>query len=54
MHIVDDFKAKMFLRMNILSLKRINIDVNEKKLLIKNYNDLIMNIQVKIKDNINI
>ena len=34
----------MFLKMNILNLKRINIDVNEEKLLIKNYNDLIMNI----------
>ena len=30
--------------MNILNLKRINIDVNEKKLLIKSYNDLITNI----------
>ena len=34
----------MFLKINILNLKYINIDVDEKKLLIKNYNDLIMNI----------
>ena len=44
MHIVDNLKAKMLLKTNILDLKRININVNEKKLLIKNYNDLIMNI----------
>ena len=34
----------MILKINILNLKYINIDVDEKKLLIKNYNDLIMNI----------
>ena len=44
----------MLLKTNILNLKCINIDVNEKKLLIKNYNDLIINIQIKIKDNVNI
>ena len=54
MYIVDDFKAKMLLKTNILNLKRININVDEKKLLIRNYNDLIMNIQIKIKDNVDV
>ena len=44
----------MLLKMNILNLKRININVNKKKLLIKSYNDLIMNIQIKIKNNVNV
>ena len=44
----------MLLKTNILNLKRININVDEKKLLIKNYNNLIMNIQIKIKNNVNV
>ena len=54
MYIIDDFKAKMFLKTNILNLKRISININEKKLLIKNNNNLIMNIQIKVKDNVNV
>ena len=44
MYIIDDLKTKMLLKTNILSLKYININVNEEKLLIKNYNNLIINI----------
>ena len=44
----------MLLSINILNLERINIDVNEEKLLIKSYNDLITNIKIKIKNNINV
>ena len=44
----------MFLNINILNSKRININVNEKKLLIRNYNSLIMNIKIKIKDNVDV
>ena len=54
MYIVDDFKAKMLLKTNILNLKRININVDARKRLIRNYNDLIMNIQIKIKDNVDV
>ena len=44
----------MLLNTNILDFERMNIDVDEKKLLIKNCNDLIMNIKFKIKNNVNI
>ena len=44
MHIIDDLKIKMFLKINILNLKRISINIDGKKLLIKSYNDLIANI----------
>ena len=44
----------MFLKTNILDLKRININVNKKKLLIRSYNDLIINIQIKVKNNVNV
>ena len=44
----------MFFDLNILNLKCININVDEKKLLIKSYSDLITNIQIKIKDNVNV
>ena len=44
----------MLFDINILNLKYININVNEEKLLIRNYNDLIMNIQIKIKDNVDV
>ena len=54
MYIIDNFKAKMLLKTNILDLKRISIDVNEEKLLIKSYNDLIMNIQIKVKNNVDV
>ena len=54
MHIIDNFKAKMLLSTNILNFERININVDEEKLLIKNYNDLITNIKIKVKDNINV
>ena len=44
----------MFLNINILNSKHININVDEKKLLIKSYNNLITNIQIKIKNNVNV
>ena len=45
----------MLLNINILNLKRISIYVDEKKLLIRNCNDLIIkSIKIKIKNNINI
>ena len=44
----------MLLNINILNLKYININVNEKKLLIKTYNNLIINIKIKIKDNVDV
>ena len=44
----------MLLNINVLTFKLINIDVDEKKLLIKSYNDLITNIKIKTKNNINI
>ena len=53
MYIIDDLKTKMLLNMNILGLERMSIDVDKEKLLIKNYNDLIMNIKIKIKNNVN-
>ena len=44
----------MLLNTNILNFERINIDVDEEKLLIRSCNDLIMNIKIKIKNNINV
>ena len=54
MYIVNDFKAKMLLNTNILDFKRMSINVDEEKLLIKSYNDLITNIKIKVKNNINV
>ena len=54
MHIIDDLKIKMLLNTNILDLERMNIDVDEEKLLIKSCNDLIANIKIKIKDNVDV
>ena len=54
MHIIDDLKTKMLLNMNILGLERMSIDVNEEKLLIKSCNDLITNIKIKIKNNVDV
>ena len=44
----------MLLNTNILNLERININVDEEKLLIKSYNDLITNIKIKVKNNVNV
>ena len=54
MHIIDDLKTKMLLNINILDSERMSIDVDEKKLLIKNCNDLITNIKIKAKNNIDV
>ena len=54
MYIIDDLKTKMLLNINILNFERMSIDVDEEKLLIKSYNDLITNIKIKIKNNINV
>ena len=54
MHIIDDLKIKMLLNVNILDFERMNIDVDEEKLLIKSCNNLIINIKIKIKNNVNI
>ena len=44
----------MLLNINILNLERININIDEEKLLIKSCNDLITNIKIKIKNNVNV
>ena len=54
MHIIDDLKAKMLLNINILNFERMSIDVDKKKLLIRSCNDLIINIKIKIKNNIDV
>ena len=54
MYIVDDLKAKMLLSINILDFERININVDEEKLLIRSCNDLITNIKIKVKNNVNV
>ena len=54
MHIIDDLKTKMLLNTNILNFERMSIDVDEEKLLIKSCNDLITNIKIKIKNNVNV
>ena len=54
MHIINDLKTKMLLNTNILDLERMSIDVDEKKLLIKSYNDLITNIKIKAKNNVDV
>ena len=54
MHIIDDLKTKMLLNINILNFERMSIDVDEEKLLIKSYNDLITNIKVKVKNNVDV
>ena len=44
----------MILNINILDFKRININFDKNKLLIKSCHDLITNIKIKIKNNINL
>ena len=44
----------MLLSTNILNLERININVDEKKLLIRSCNDLITNIKIKVQNNIDV
>ena len=49
--VIDNFKAKMLLITNILNFEYININVDEKKLLVKSCK---INIKIKIKNNVNI
>ena len=45
---------KMFIKINIFELKRIQIDIDDEKFFIKNCNDLIVNIIIKIKNDIDV
>ena len=53
-YIIDDLKIKILIRVNILSFKRILINVGEKKLLIRSYNNLIADIKIKAKNNMKV
>ena len=44
----------MLIGIDILGPERISINVKEEKLLIRSYNNLITDIKIKAKDNINI
>ena len=53
-YIVDDLKTKMFIKIDILELKRMQIDIGDEKFFIRNCNDLIANIIVKVKNDVGI
>ena len=54
MYIVNNLKVKILLGINILSPEYILIDVDKRKLLIRNYNNLITKIKIKVKNNIKV
>ena len=51
-HLFDYLKIKILMGMNILKPKKINIDIDIKKLIIRNCNGLVVPIQITIKDNV--
>ena len=53
-YIVDNLKINILINIDIFESKCISIDVIEKKLLIRNYNNLIVDIKIKIKNYIDV
>ena len=53
-HIINNFKIKILINIDIFEFKYININMIEKKLLIKNYNNLIINIKIKTKNHVDV
>ena len=53
-YIINNFKIKIFIKIDILNLKRIYIKVNEKRLFVKNCNNLIVDIKIEIKNYVDV
>ena len=53
-HIVDNFKTKMLIEIDIFESKRIQIDIDDEKLFIKSCNNLIIDIIIKIKNDVGV
>ena len=53
-YIVNNFKIQIFIKIDIFESKCIRIDINDQKLFIKNCDNLIVDINIKIKNNIDV
>ena len=53
-HIIDNLKTKLLLSMNIMSFKRMIIDMNLKQFTIKSCQSLIVKLEIIVKDNIRV
>ena len=53
-HIIDNLKTKLLLKMNVMSFECMIVDMSLKQLIIKNYQNLIVNLEIIVKNNIHV
>ena len=53
-HIVNNLKIKLLLNINVINSKKILVDMNQQKLIIKNCQKFIVKLKITIKDNVKI
>ena len=51
---IDNLKAKILIRVDILGPERISINIDKEKLLIRSCNNLTIDIKIKAKDNVDV
>ena len=53
-HVVDNFKIKFLLSMNVMNFERMIIDMNLKQLIIKSCQSLVVKFEITVKNNIRV
>ena len=53
-HVIDNFKAKLLLKINVINSKRIIVDLNRRQLFIKNCQNLTIKSKIIVKNNVKI
>ena len=54
MHVVDNLKIKLLLRMNIIDFERFVINLNKRQLSVRSCKNLIATLKITIKDNVRV
>ena len=53
-HVVDNLKVKFLLNMNVMNSKKMIVDMNQQKLIIKNYQKFIVKLKITTKNNVKV
>ena len=54
MHMINNFKIKLLLKINVMSSKRMMIDLNQRQFIIKNCQNLTIKLKIIVKNNVKI
>ena len=53
-HVINNLKIKLLLKINVINSKRIMIDLNQRQLFIKNCQNLTIKLKIIVKNNVKI